>query len=75
MLNRVEECVIRLTKEEALGLLELAMSCPLDLSADQRAAIVKLGEFCRECLRADIADSATLESCNASKAMPTAFAA
>ena len=75
MLSCVEECVLRLTKEEALGLLELAMSCPLDLSADQRAAIVKLGEFCRECLRADIAEAATLEAHNANNSLPTAFAA
>ena len=74
MLNRVDECVIRLSKEEALGLLELAMACPLDLSADQRAAVVKLGELCRECLRADIAESAR-DAHNAHNAMLTALAA
>ena len=74
MLNRVDECVIRLTKEEALGLLELAMSCPLDLSADQRAALMKLGEFCRECLRADMSES-SLDAHTAANTLPTAFAA
>ena len=75
MLNRVEECVIRLTKEEALGLLELAMSCPLDLSVEQRTAIVKLGELCRECLRAEFAETTSLDSHSANTILPTAFAA
>lgn len=75
MLNRAEECIIRLTKEEALGLLELAMSCPVDLTSEQRAALIKLGESCRECLRADIAEAATLEACSSSNPIPTAFAA
>ncbi len=53
MHNRLEERNLRLTEEEAMGLLEIAMTCPVDLSSEQRAAIVKLGEFCRQFMRAD----------------------
>ncbi len=44
---------LRLTEEEALGLLDLVMLSTNDLSAEQRAAVVKLSEFCRQFLRED----------------------
>ena len=40
-----------LSKEEAFGLLEIAMMSPDELTPEQQSAIVKLTEFCRECLR------------------------
>ena len=51
MQNRLEERNIKLTEEEAMGLLELAMTCPMELSPEQRAAFVKLSEFCRQFMR------------------------
>ena len=62
MQNRLEERAIRLTEEEAMGLLELAMTCPMDLSPEQRAAVVKLGEFCRQFMRVEAANRAIVDS-------------
>jgi len=45
-----------LSQEEALGLLEIAMLAPGDLTSEQRSAIVKLSDFCRECLRSEVDD-------------------
>jgi len=53
MKNRLEERAIHLTEEEAMGLLELGMTCPMDLSFEQRAALVKLSEFCRQFMRSE----------------------
>lgn len=54
MQNRQEERNIKLTEEEAMGLLELAMTCPMELSPEQRAAFVKLSEFCRQFMRSTV---------------------
>lgn len=40
-----------LNEEEALGLLDIVMLCPGDLTPSQRAAVVKLSEYCRQFLR------------------------
>lgn len=53
MTNRLEERPLNLTEEEALNLLELAMSCPVDYNFEQRAALVKLSEFCRQFMRSE----------------------
>jgi hypothetical protein len=45
------EHTLCLTEEEAMGLLDIVMVSPVDLTFDQRTAIVKLSEFCREMLR------------------------
>jgi hypothetical protein len=42
---------LTLTKEEALGLLDIIVLSPGDLSPEQRAAFVKLSELCRQFLR------------------------
>ncbi len=40
-----------LTEEEAMGLLDIVLMSPADLSPEQRTALVKLSEFCRAMLR------------------------
>ena len=52
---------LRLTEEEAMGLLDLVMLNPADLTVEQRSAVLKLSEFCREMLR-DSATSGVLSS-------------
>ena len=49
-----------LTEEEAMGLLDIVMLSPGELTSEQRAAIMKLSEFCRQFLR-DPIDSPTLK--------------
>jgi len=46
-----QEYRLTLTKEEALGLLDIIVMSPGDLSPEQRAAFVKLSELCRQLLR------------------------
>lgn len=52
---------LRLTEEEAMGLLDIVMMSPVDLSPEQRTALVKLSDFCREMLR-ESADANTVAS-------------
>lgn len=40
-----------LTEEEALGLLDIIVMCPDDFTPEQRAAVAKLSEFCRQFMR------------------------
>ncbi len=40
-----------LTKDEALGLLDIVLMSPVDLTPERRDAVMKLSEFCREYLR------------------------
>lgn len=40
-----------LTEEEALGLLDIVLMTPEDLTPAQRSAFLKLSEHCREFLR------------------------
>jgi hypothetical protein len=40
--------VLRLTHEEALGLLDLALLAPSELTSPQHTALEKLGRLCRE---------------------------
>ena len=42
---------ICLTEAEAIGLLELIMTCPGELDPEQRAALLKLSDYCRQFLR------------------------
>ena len=51
MYDRSNERGVCLTEEEALGLLEAIMMCPAELDAKQRAAMLKLSDFCRQFLR------------------------
>lgn len=46
-----EEHSLLLTEEEALGLLNIAMLSPMELTREQHIAVLKLSEFCRERLR------------------------
>ena len=49
--KNAEEKSLQLTEEEALGLLDIVLLSPGDLTPEQRAATVKLSEFCRQFLR------------------------
>jgi len=42
---------LSLTEEEAMGLLDIVMLSPSDLSPEQRAAAEKLSNYCREMIR------------------------
>jgi hypothetical protein len=42
---------LMLTKEEALGLLDLVLLSPGDLTPEQRTAAMKLSDYCRSSLR------------------------
>lgn len=42
---------LMLTKEEALGLLDLVLLSPGDLTPEQRTAAMKLSDYCRCSLR------------------------
>lgn len=52
MKEREQEKSLFLTEEEAMGLLDVALLCPGELTPEQRAAVMKLSEFCRQFLRA-----------------------
>ncbi|CCW35776.1 hypothetical protein [Chthonomonas calidirosea] len=43
-----DEKALYLTEEEALGLLELALTSATEMNAEQRSALMKLTAFCRE---------------------------
>ncbi len=43
-----------LTQEEAMGLLDIVLMCPLELTMEQRAALDKLSEFCRVYIRENV---------------------
>jgi hypothetical protein len=43
--ERAAERNIYLTVEEAMGLLDIVMTCPGDLTPEQRAAMLKLSDF------------------------------
>ena len=75
MPNCLEERNLRLTEEEALCLLEITMTCPTDLSVEQRTAVVKLGEFCRQFMRTDQQDTLNLAVDRQDAPRPTACAA
>jgi hypothetical protein len=45
--ERILEQCVWLTQEEAIGLLELVMMSPGELTGEQRAAVMKLSECCR----------------------------
>ncbi len=49
--ERKSERPLWLSEDEAMGLLDLAMIVPSELTPDQRAAVGKLSEFCRHFLR------------------------
>lgn len=51
MKERKSERPLWLSEEEAMGLLDLSLVVPAELTPDQRAAISKLSEFCRQFLR------------------------
>ncbi|HZO91376.1 MAG TPA: hypothetical protein VFB38_23840 [Chthonomonadaceae bacterium] len=62
MNERKQERCLWLTQEEAMGLLDIAVLGIGELSPDQRAAIGKLSDFCRQFLReeCEAAPAATL---------------
>jgi hypothetical protein len=62
-----------LSQEEAFGLLEIAMMSPEELTAEQHNAIVKLTEFCRECLRDEVADLRGITPRKTDRAFPAAM--
>ena len=47
----MRECVFSLSEEEAMGLLDIILITPVELSLEQRAAVTKLGEACRQFMR------------------------
>ncbi len=49
--NRPDERGLCLTEEEAIGLLDIVLLCPEELTMEQRAAMLKLSDFCRQFLR------------------------
>ncbi len=51
------EKTLCLTEEEAIGLLDIMLVTPGDLTPEQRSAFMKLSEHCRQLLRED-SDSA-----------------
>jgi len=61
---------IGLTEEEAMGLIDIVMLSPMDLTPEQRTAVLKLSEFCRERIReasnAGVVSSAAHSSLNSS---------
>jgi hypothetical protein len=48
--ERDREHSLYLTEDEAMGLLEIVMVSPCDLTPEQHAAVLKLGNFCRRFL-------------------------
>jgi hypothetical protein len=49
--EREQERNLWLSEEEAMGLLDLALLSPGELTPEQRAAVLKLSDFCRQFLR------------------------
>ena len=49
--DRKYETGLRFTQEEAFGLLDIVMTSSGELTPEQRNAVLKLSEFCRQCLR------------------------
>ena len=47
----MKEYAVGLTQDEAMGLLDLLVLCPNDLSPEQRSAIEKLSSLCRGIIR------------------------
>ena len=45
------EKTLCLTEEEALSLLDIVLMTPTDLTSEQRSAVLKLSEHCRQFLR------------------------
>jgi hypothetical protein len=64
-----------LSQEEALGLLEIVMMSPGDLTPEQRSAIVKLSEYCRECLRDESGERREIAPRTSDRGFSAAFAA
>ena len=48
---------LTLTREEALGLLDIALLSPDELTPEQRSAVVKLSDYCRQCYRDDAGEA------------------
>lgn len=74
MRDRNEERNLRLTEEEAMGLLEIVMMSPAELTLDQREAVIKLSDFCRQFMR-DQSDMAVLTKARIETALPPRCAA
>jgi hypothetical protein len=49
--DREDERHLCLDEEEAIGLLNIVMFSPTELNAEQRAAVLKLSDYCRQFLR------------------------
>lgn len=45
------ERMLKLTEDEALGLLDIVMMSPGELSPEQRTAVMKLSDYCRDLIR------------------------
>ena len=58
--DRTIERGMSLTEEEAMGLLDIVLMCPGDLTSDQRAAMLKLSDFCRQFIRDGVETSPSL---------------
>jgi len=62
MKDRVNERSLWLSEDDAMGLLDVVMLCPDELTPAQKAAAIKLSEFCRQFLHD--ADESTLVHSN-----------
>ena len=62
MKDRVNERSLWLSEDDAMGLLDVVMLCPDELTPAQKVAAIKLSEFCRQFLHE--ADEATLVHSN-----------
>jgi hypothetical protein len=49
--DRSSEHNICFSEDEAMGLIDIVLMYPGELSSDQRAAMLKLSDFCREFIR------------------------
>lgn len=64
-----EKKALNLTEEEALGLLELALTSMTEMNADQRSALLKLSSYCKNIWRQQSACAQPQE--NAPKECPS----
>ena len=72
MKDRKSERPLWLSEEEALGLLDIVLVAPADLTAEQRTSIAKLSDFCRQFLRNEETNAAGL---SATTAVPALYVA
>ncbi len=63
-MNHGPEISLSFNEAEALGLLDLVLLCPGELSIDQHRAALKLSDFCRQLIRSSRYPAISPESIN-----------